>query len=359
MMMYLRFFVILLVLCGCSGPEPLRLNHIQIIGGHNSYKDAIERPLMGLLLQQDSGTMALDYRHLPLTAQLEIGIRGFEIDAVHDPEGGRFKNPVGIRLLDSLGLPFIPFDPEGEMDAPGFKVLHVPDIDFRSHCLTFIGCLSEMKLWSQDHPDHVPIIITINPKNSGVGRPGFTEVIPFTKQVWEAFDAEIRSVFGEEELITPDQVRGDYEDLRSAVLEQGWPVLDAARGRFLFVLNAGKETIEAYLAGGMKGRPMFVDVGPDHPAASFFIMNNPEEQKEEIQALVRQGFMVRTRADAGTVEARTGDYTRFTAAQESGAHLISTDYYVQALSPNKDFEIAFDDKTYSRCNPLLKPQCEL
>ena len=163
-----------------------------------------------------------------------------------------------------------------------------------------------MKLWSQDNPGHLPIIITINPKNSGVNRPGFTEVIPFTDSVWVRFDQEIRSVFQEAELITPDLVRGDYDTLRSAILEQGWPLLDSVRGRVMFVLNAGPSTIEEYIKGGSEGRPMFVDVAPEHPMASFFIMNNPKNQQSDIQKLVRQGFMVRTRADAGTKEGARG-----------------------------------------------------
>jgi hypothetical protein len=37
--------------------------------------------------------------------------------------------------------------------------------------------------------------------------------------------------------------------------------------------------------------------------------------------------MVRTRSDAGTLEARKNDYTRFFAALTSNAQIISTDYY--------------------------------
>jgi hypothetical protein len=75
---------------------------------------------------------------------------------------------------------------------------------------------------------------------------------------------------------------------------------------------------------------------------------------------VKAGFMVRTRSDADTKEARTGDKTRFKAAVRSRAQLIATDYYLKSLSPNKDFEIGFDGK-YSQCNPLVikQAECEL
>jgi hypothetical protein len=54
--------------------------------------------------------------------------------------------------------------------------------------------------------------------------------------------------------------------------------------------------------------------------------NDPVSQFEEIQKLVKQGFLVRTRADADTIQARSNDQTRSQKAIESGAQLISTDF---------------------------------
>ena len=98
-----------------------------------------------------------------------------------------------------------------------------------------------------------------------------------------------------------------------------------------------------------KERPMFVNVGEDNANAAFFIMNEPIEQKYQIQALLRKGYMVRTRADADTKEARLSDYARWEAAKSTGAQLISTDYYLSNLSPTKKFEISFGGK-YVRDN---------
>lgn len=108
------------------------------------------------------------------------------------------------------------------MKTPGFKVLHIPDIDFRSHCPTFKACLTDVNNWSQSHKDHLPIIITINPKTSGLDRPGFAKVLPFDKDVLNALDKEIRDVLSEERLITPRQVKGK------------------SRGKILFVFDADK-----------------------------------------------------------------------------------------------------------------------
>jgi hypothetical protein len=281
---------------------------------------------------------------------LDLGLRGLEIDVLYDPEGGRFSNPKGLELVNAQGAEAQPYDAEA-MKNPGFKVLHLPDIDFRTHCQTFKACLSDIKEWSASHRDHLPIIITINPKTSGTDRPDFAKVLPFDRKVLDALDKEIHEILGASELITPGQVKGKHKTLRQAIINKGWPALDDARGKVLFVWDAGDELTALYLEGDDKyTRPMFSNTDIDHPHAAFFIKNDPIEQEKEIVALVKQGFMVRTRSDADTKEARTGDKTRFEAARRSGAQLISTDYYLKSLSPNKDFEISFDGK-YSREMP--------
>jgi hypothetical protein len=239
------------------------------------------------------------------------------------------------------------------MKDPGFKVLHVPDIDFRSHCPTFKACLFDIREWSQSRRDHLPIIITINPKNSGLDRPGFAAVLPFDENALDALDKEILEIFSTDHLITPKQVKGKYSTLRQAVVDKGWPNLATARGKILFVLDAGKELTELYIKGDDGyTRPMFANTDGDNPHAAFFIMNDPIGQEKEIAERVKQGFMIRTRSDADTREARTGDKRRFEASIRSGAQMITTDYYLKSLSPNQDFEIDFNGK-YSQCNPVL------
>lgn len=357
--LFLKTLIIVLIsvfLCACfrsSLPQDdLKMNQIQIIGSHNSYKKAIDPALMELILSYDANAKGLDYRHLSLEEQLALGLRSFELDVLYDPTGGRYAKPRGIELLKMQGVEVAAVNAD-ELADPGFKVLHVPDIDFRTHCSTFKACLATIKAWSDQQPDHLPLIITLNPKTSGVGMPGFTEVLPFSVAVLEQLDQEIREVLGAKKMITPALVKGDFPTLRSAILGRGWPLLKEVRGKVMFVLDAGDEITEQYRQLDEASRLQFVNVAPDHPEAAFFVMNDPIQQETAIQELVRQGFMIRTRADANTVEARTGDRTRFEAALRSGAQLISTDYYVKSLSPNQDFEIIFTNRSYSQCNPIL------
>jgi hypothetical protein len=363
----MRFFNICIFsasifLVACSGPtkEKISMNQIQVIGSHNSYKQAIERPVMEMILARDSNSISLDYSHLPIQEQLDLGLRGLEIDVLHDPQGGRYKEPRTLTTLKESGVPHLPYDTADELSKGGLKVLHVADIDFRSHCLTFQNCLREVKRWSDAHPEHVPIIITINPKDSGLDEPGFAKVLPFTPNVLDSLDQEILSVFSFEELITPDFVQGQNKSLREAVTTVGWPSLESSKGKVLFVLDAGSSITEMYLQKSLKGRPMFPNVDEENPNAAFFIMNDPKTDGKEITRRVEAGFMVRTRADADTREARTGDFSRMEAAIKSGAQLISTDYYLSKLSPTGKFQVAFENDKYEACNPLIAPiNCEL
>lgn len=359
---HLSIYLIVFLFQTCSTPENdgVRVNQIQVIGSHNSYKQQIEDPLMRITLSRDSSTLGLDYRHIPINEQLDLGLRGLEIDILHDPQGGRFNAPLGLRLLAENGVSAKPYDTLGELSKGGLKVLHVPDVDFRSHCLTFVNCLQEVKEWSQRNPDHIPIIITINPKETGIEEPGAAKVLPFTSPALDSVDREILSVFSTSELITPDLVQGEFTSLRESVTTVGWPSVESSKGKILFVFDADPLLTSEYIKGGLKGKPMFPNVGKDHPHAGFFIMNDPKDQHQEIQRLVKSGFMVRTRADADTKEARTGDLSRLESAIASGAQLISTDYYLAKLSPSGKFQITLQNGSYESCNPLIAPvQCKL
>src|ERR1700753_2111434 len=101
---------------------------------------------------------SLDYRHPALTVQLDAGVRQLEIDVYGDAKGGLFAHPAAPAMIAKAGYaPDPEFDPKGIMLKPGFKVLHVQDIDFRSNCEPFVDCLQIVRTWSKAHPGHLPI----------------------------------------------------------------------------------------------------------------------------------------------------------------------------------------------------------
>jgi hypothetical protein len=243
------------------------------------------------------------------------------------------------------------------MKSPGFKVLHEPDIDFRANVYTFQQELALLKAWSDAHPRHLPIPITMNAKDSGVDQPGYVQPLPFDKAAFDAWDAEIVRGLGRDRLITPDDVRGSYPTLEQAALAHAWPTLGNSRGKFLFVLDETGAKQETYLEGhpSLKGRIMFVNANEGRPEAAFRIVNEPLKDWAYIQYLVRSGYFVRTRADADTMEARKGDYSRWRAALISGAQVISTDYYIPNPAFGTGYHVRLPGGEPGRWNVLLLP----
>jgi hypothetical protein len=339
-------------------PDDARMNQIQVLGSHNSYHSGVDPALFAYLRAKYGKRMdGLEYSHLPIRQQLDLGLRALEIDIVNDPNGGLYAHPAGLRLEKDNRLAGPPYDPDGLMLKPGFKVIHVPDIDFRSNVYTLQQELAILKAWSNEHPNHLPIPITMNAKDDGLKQPGFVTPLPFDEAAFDAWDREILEGLGRDRLITPDDVRGDYETLEAAVLAQAWPKLSQARGKFFFVLDETGKKLDTYVAGhpSLRGRVLFINQTEGHPEAAFRIVNEAQTDWAYIQYLVRSGYYVRTRADADTVEARKGDYSRWRAALISGAQVISTDYYVANPKFKTGYAVRLPGGGAGRWNSLLLP----
>jgi Phosphoinositide phospholipase C, Ca2+-dependent len=316
---------LVVVACGGGGGKPeayplddrLRMNEIQLLNSHNSYHLRPTMPLPDFIYEP------VDYAHLPLDQQLgEQGVRGFEIDVFNGPDG----------------LP----------------VAHTPVIDAESNCTPFDECLRVIKGWSDDHPGHAPIFVLVEPKNQNIVlEPLFKD---FDGPALRRLDEAVLSVFGPRDLVTPDDVRGDAETLRDAVLERGWPTLSEARGKVVMVLNTGDPARGLYLEGrpSLQGAPMFVTAEEDSPAAAVVKVDDPDEAR--IQQLVRDNFIVRTRADADVVEARANDVARRELALRSGAQIVSTDFPVPDPSINAEYSVQIPEGRPARCNPVKAPK---
>ncbi|MBO0934373.1 phosphatidylinositol-specific phospholipase C1-like protein [Fibrella aquatilis] len=350
-------FLSILLLAAFVAPDPkldnLKINQIQCIGSHNSYKQAIDPALFIMLKRTDSTRFKpLEYSHASLTEQLNLGLQNLEIDIYADTKGGRYAHPLGLQLAKGQA----PYDPDSVMKEPGFKVLHVQDIDFRSNCLTFKQCLAELKRWSESHPAHYPVFITMNAKSDTIRRPGFALPEAFTTAVFDELDKVILESMGRDHLLIPDDVRGNYKTLEAAVLANNWPTMKAARGKFLFVLDETGPKRATYRAGhpSLEGRMLFTNSAAGLPDAAFMILNNAVADGPKIRRLVQQGYFVRTRADADTKQARTNDYRDFEAAQQSGAQIITTDYYATSTFFPSTYVIRFSGGGYLRRNPVVR-----
>ena len=220
----------------------LKLNDLLAVGTHNSYKSGIPAPVLDLIRKAAPGSAdELDYAHRPLSEQLDAGARQLEIDVFADPEGGRFVDPAGWR---AAGLRLDPAQ-RAALAEPGFKVLHIPDVDLASHCLALADCLGVIRRWSLAHPGHAPILLMFNAKTDPAPLPQGAAVLPFDHAAFLALDQAILAVFPRSALITPDQVQGRYPSLRDAVLHGNWPRLGAARGKIMFALDEGPDKVAA------------------------------------------------------------------------------------------------------------------
>jgi len=346
---------------------PVRVSDLQFIGTHNSYHIRPDQAVFDMMREtgyQESMRWtgpelekALSYTHPPLSEQLDMGLRVFELDIFDDPEGGRFASPGFLRALDpAIVARLAPVDPQGDLDLPGFKVFHSVDSDVRSQCLRLVNCLGEVRAWSDANPGHMPVFIQLETKEGGkpalAGAYEPAQPLEFTADSWERLHGEILSVFPRERLFTPGDLKGRYTSVNAAVRAEGWPVADALAGKVVFLLLDSRKKQDQYAGLIESGiEPLLLpSLDSDDPHTAWLI--RPTPRREEIRPFVEAVFMVYTRADANSIEARRGDTRRAEEAIASGAQFISTDF----PTPNPemgDYAVSFGG-AYVRCNTVIR-----
>jgi len=318
-------------------------------------------------MKDPKSALALDYTHPDLVGQLNHGVRQIEIDIYADSRGGAYANPRGAQWERQAGIAPHPDDihPKG-MSGTDFKVMHIIDLDQRANCEPLRACLAELHDWSLAHPNHLPIFVDIETKQAAPSlKIPFSKPERFTPETYDRLDNEIRDVISIKNLIVPDQVRGSFFTLNEAIHHNEWPSVENARGKFVFLLDRPADTAR-YTVGhpSLRGRVMFTNSTPGAPEAAFTELNDDDarahaETEKKIADLVRDGYLVRTRADANTVEARADDVSRRDTALRSGAQLVTTDYPASEPAKWNGYHVALPDNVIARCNPVnRKTGCE-
>ncbi|HEX4634903.1 MAG TPA: Ca2+-dependent phosphoinositide-specific phospholipase C [Rhizomicrobium sp.] len=337
----------------------LRLDQLQLVATAESTKQRPDKALMALIrMGGKENAEALDFGQAPLTVQLDNDVRGLQFDVAYDPKGGAYKNPAGA----GMAMDLLPDDYIHAMAKPGFKVIHVLDVDYRSSCLALQDCLKQVTAWSKAHPRHLPIFITLTINDSKTPMPGATTPQACDETALNALDAEIRATVPADKVITPDQLQGNHASLREAALAHAWPSLEKARGKLIFVLNdAAKAKAYQGQRKSLEGRVMFVATDAtdapltDAPWAAFVSIPNPVKDGARIRQAVQEGFVVLTRADEQAREARENNGARRAAAFASGAQIIQTDFAMAdpAIGP---YRVNLADDAGAMCGPELSPE---
>ena len=344
---------------GTRGGHAVRINQLQQIGAHNAYHRELPDDEKKIQLAQDPGAAGLFYSHASIPDQLEDqNIRMVELDLFPDPQGGLYTHPL-IRKMAGKG-PLT--DPD--LAKPGIKVLHWADFDYDTTCSTFVKCLTQVKAWSDAHPKHAPITIQLELKQSDprLVAAGGVKAPPWDLGNLNSIDAEIRSVFPEQQLLSPDDVRRSGLTLEQSVLTKGWPTLGQAQGKVMFFFDNGGpgEIRDLYRTGkpNLEGRAVFTRGPEGQPDAAVTMVNDPRGANQaEIQRLVTKGYLVRTRSDEPMSTVLTNETSRVGIALGSGAQWVTTDFPVAGMAAryDSDFVAKLPGHTAVRCNPVVAP----
>ena len=134
--------------------------------------------------------------------------------------------------------------------APGMKVLHVQDLDFRSTVPTLKAALREVRSWSESNPRHVPILILLELKDDAIaGLP--TRPVPIDAEGLKEPGSNPRSWRSSrlDKLLVPDDAGASPPRSPEAIRGRGWPRVDDVRGKVMFALDNEGRLRDLYLDG--------------------------------------------------------------------------------------------------------------
>lgn len=326
--------------------DTIKLNDIRVLASHNSYKKVPKPQVLAVLekhkerLGESNDPKQIEYSHLDLIQQLETyNIRGFELDVNYDPKGGRYYK----RRINGFAKGLKKKSNISALKEPGFKIIHITDVDYETNYLTFKSALLELNLWSELHSGHIPLFVNIEAKGAGIGDYsklakllGFKTALQFDSTAFSLLDQEIYDFMDSSRIFKPSDLRAGYGSIKERLDAEGWPELNECLGKIFFIMQGNHMGLYTEYLDRGEDRPMFVYGEPGNPSTAFVVRNQPVGNVNEIKTLT-DTYIVRTRSDAGTLEARAGDYSRWVEAYRSQAQIISTDFY----KPNPEFSPFF------------------
>lgn len=273
----------------------LHLNEIQVLATHNSYKRIPNKVINFPSYLVSQRTRNGYYGYESLTKQLDVGIRGLELD------------------ITMYG------------DKP--VLMHWPPSDWRTNGPDFALALQEIKLWSQRNPNHTPINImlqirdTHSPYNHKYGK--------VSKQDLANIDKLFVDIFGDDGIITPADVKKDYDTMQDALEQNGWPLLKDCMGKVFFLALFDSST----------NRDKYLDLDRSYMSQKAFILykrnevcsytavilgDNATIDTQQLVEFVNKNYIVRSRID----EQKSYSEERWRTTIDVGATILTTDHMV-------------------------------
>ncbi len=301
----------------------IKFNELRFVATHNSYQTVKTDEYKDLYGNVSDLTIGIvnkekaEFFSETLTTQLNMGIRSLEMD---------------IETIDDNG-------------KISFTCMHAPYTDMTTSCYDFALALKEIKLWSENNPNHLPITIIIEPKSGFIPMENMKE---FNLDYALKLDEALKNALGDR-LFTPADMLRDYESFGEMRAADDWCRADAMLGKVLILLHECDVT-ESYISTDETVKtqamfPMLREEDIDRDCTSFILANDPEKFLEINQtALFEKRIIARTRADKyadNPPEQRDN-------ALASNAQIVSTDYPPREDNLN-DYVVSFGNgKTISR-----------
>ncbi|CAM9955126.1 unnamed protein product [Ectocarpus sp. 6 AP-2014] len=350
-----------------QGTSTLYINQLQVIGTHNSYHRRTYVPAL---------SDYWDYHYPSLTAQLDAGIRHLELDIHYDWKTGRWF------------------------------VFHLSILDAVSSCNCLSVCLAEIREWSDTHPTHHILFIEIELKLTGDFLQLCGEKTPDADHTaFRAMQETVIDEFPLDRILTPREVRGDYETLAEAVtattsaselfvptntsstsaessgsggvaregMAGGWPLVDETRGKVLFIVDYQTTNIlcrPSVRKALPKDETVFFERTPLTEIGHSDLLAFGETRNSGlIEGMVRSGIIVRNRIpnhdwDSRSDSEEDGEEPRLTYIVDTPAQLVVYDdlRVVQHGNPQQEEKdgVATPLRCRSRCSAIVpEEQCVL
>lgn len=298
--------------------DGVKLNEIAVLGTHNSYQRLATKEtrfamnLIDTITFKKFGLNTFDFEMDTLTEQLEMGVRNVEID---------------IETLD-------------KDDKIEIKVTHNSLIDNASSAYDFTKALQEIKMWSDNNPEHIPVIIIVEPKSFVIEINGMKK---FSLEYAQELDKIVADTLGDS-LLTPEDMLRDYSSFKEMRENDDWISLKEARGKILVLLHDCDVT-ESYIAldETIRTQKMFPMLRYDDRNESYtsFILENDAFRANDRKSenIDESNLIVRTRAD---VYPEYSD-ERYEVIETCGSQIITTDFPERAVG-NEGNVFSFNGK---------------